>query len=165
MFIFEAIVCITSLLGYGYLFIHSIGLKSPKQFWDGPGSFPSVLSALCFLLCIVWLIDLLLNKKKRKSQEQTTVSSQKQQGIVNKILSLWHDSQVRNLSIIVVLTVLYILVLIKTIGFVISTVVFLFTTIFLFYEKKWLTALIVSFVTTGVVYLLFTYIFHLPLPH
>jgi len=166
MYIFEAIVCLVSLAGYGYLIFYSLGLDSPKKFWDGPGAFPFVLSVLCLILCIIWAIDIFskIRKVRKGATDNTIAEKNTKQGFLKRIVELWSNSEIRNLTIIIALTVLYVLVLMPLTGFVISTLLFLFSTIFLFYERKWLTAIIVSVVTTGVVYLLFTFVFHLPLP-
>lgn len=161
--LFELIMSILSACGYVYLFVYSLGLKRPKQFWDGPGSFPAVLSALCFLLCLIWIVDAVKAYKNSKNNKKESVEST-ETGLVAFLRKQWANSQVKNLAVGIVLVLLYLLVLIPLVRFTFATFIFLFAAIYVFYDHKWLTALIVSAVTAAGIYFLFKYALHLPLP-
>ena len=157
MFILELIVStITSLL-FLFFLVTSLGMEGTGNPLVGPGVFPSILSSIILICSILWLIDSAVAfHRSRKSIETKEVSVSMQ--------GLFHlSNESRRLAIIIILTVLFIFVLMPLVGFVISTSIFLFISVMLFYGK-WSVALIVAFSLSLVMYVLFQFVLHLPMP-
>jgi len=157
MFILELIVsAITSLL-FLFFLVASLGMEGSGNPLVGPGVFPTILSTIVLICSVLWLIDSLLaylRYRKNVGSQEAHVS----QG------GLFHLSKEgRRLVIIIILTILYILVLMPLVGFVISTFLFLFVSVMLFYGK-WPAALIVSVSMSLALYVLFQFVLHLPMP-
>jgi len=157
MFILELVVsAITSLL-FLFLLLTSLGMEGTGNPMVGPGVFPSILSSIILICSILWCIDsVVAYLKYRKSTDAREVPDSNKR--------LFHlTKEGRRLAIIIILTVLYIMVLMPLVGFVISTFIFLFVTVMLFYGK-WPAALIVSILLSLVMYVLFQFVLHLPMP-
>lgn len=157
MFILELVVsAITSLL-FLFLLLTSLGMEGTGNPMVGPGVFPSILSSIILICSILWCIDsVVAYLKYRKSTDAREVPDSNKR--------LFHlTKEGRRLAIITILTVLYIMVLMPLVGFVISTFIFLFVTVMLFYGK-WPAALIVSILLSLVMYVLFQFVLHLPMP-
>ncbi|WP_407635913.1 tripartite tricarboxylate transporter TctB family protein [Sediminispirochaeta smaragdinae] len=123
----------------------------------GPGVFPSILSTIILICSVLWCIDSLVAYLKHQKSTGTQEAHDSPNGLFH------FTKESRRLAIIIILTVLYILILMPLVGFVISTFLFLFVSVMLFYGKL-SSALIVSVLLSLVMFVLFQFVLHLPMP-
>jgi uncharacterized protein YqhQ len=135
-----------------------------QTFWDGPSSFPTIISIILLAVCIAWLFDLIReqarNKKNRQAGEMQVLSKEddKQKEILKK------KKERKQFIVIGVLVVLYIMVLMPLIPFPVATFVFLTCSFLIFSTSKWWKSLIISGSVSVCIYLIFIYVLHLPMP-
>src|SRR5690554_5265225 len=141
---------ITSTL-FTYFLVISLKLKAKGSVMVGPGIFPAILSAVVLISSILWFIDSLLIYLSNKGEEKEEKA----------LFTLSANN--RRLIIIIILAMLYIIVLMPLVGFPISTFIFMFVVIMIFYGK-WKTALLASLIMSLSLFVLFRYILHLPMP-
>lgn len=164
MLISELIVCFLCLLGFGYLLVNSLNIPYSQTFWDGPGSFPTIISIILIAVCIAWLFDLIRaqarNKKNKQAGETQVLSREddKQKEILKK------KKERKQFIVIGVLVVLYIMVLMPLMPFPVATFVFLTFSFLIFSTSKWWKSLIISGSVSVCIYLIFIYVLHLPMP-
>lgn len=157
MFMIELIVSAVTFLLFLFFLVTSLGMESSGNPWVSAGVFPSILSLIILICSILWLIDSFVAYMRHRKDVG-------QQESHNSLGGLFHLSkESKRLLIIIILTLLYILVLMPLVGFVIATFLFLFISIMLFYGK-WRSALIVAVSMSLVLYVLFQFILHLPMP-
>lgn len=165
MLISELIVCFLCLIGFGYLLINSINMPYSQTFWDGPGSFPTIISSILLSVCIVWFFDVLReqvrNKKNKQAGETQVLSVEdgKQKEIMKK-----KKKERKQFIVIGVLVVFYIMVLMPLMPFPVATFVFLTCSFLIFSTSKWWKSLIISGSFSVCIYLIFIYVLHLPMP-
>lgn len=121
----------------GYFFFKA------SEFRGDAGLFPRLLSGTVAFLNTIHLVTVLTrNVEKKKSKE---------------------DRELRKLLIIIFLSILYIL-LIKPLGFVISSLVFLLSTVYLLDVKKKKMGVIIAIITIALIYIAFALILKVKVP-
>ena len=160
MFIFEIVVSALTSGAFVFLLVNSLHMEPTEHGWDSAGAFPTILSGIVLICSVIWFVDTLVTHTK---SEKETSAQQKPEAQVVKKGRLPISEDGKRLMIVVILTVLYVLVLMPWTGFIIATFLFLFVSITLFY-KKWNVALIVAVVMSSLLYVLFQYGLHLPMP-
>ena len=163
MFVLELTVCVSCLLGFVFLFFNSLNMPRPQTFWDSPGAFPVVLSTILVGICVFWLMDLLRTQKKAKAQSTESVKnpSSGEKSATDKEKK---KKEQRSFIIISVLTILYIMVLMPLMPFPLATFVFLTLSFLLFAKGKWWKLVLISASLSVAIYIIFTYVLHLPMP-
>jgi len=161
MFVLELTTCAICLAGFAFLFGNALRMPYPQSFWDGPGAFPAVLSTVLFLICVFWLVDLLRARKKARGQ---TVATAEVPPEGDKAALEKKKKERKSFLVISVLTVFYVMVLMPLIPFPLATFVYLTTCFLLFSKTKWWISLIISGSTSAAIFLIFTFVLHLPMP-
>ncbi|MCX7813119.1 MAG: tripartite tricarboxylate transporter TctB family protein [Pseudothermotoga sp.] len=125
-------------------FLNTIGMKKPRL-GLGSAGFPRLVT-VCLILCAIVLIVKTLFAK-RKDERTIKISR----------------SFVLSLLGCVVLFTLY-AYLLRKLGFLILTSLFLFFSMYLFGSRRYITNAVLSVVTSLVLYYVFTTVFRVPLP-
>lgn len=113
----------------------------------GPGDYPKVICSVLFVLGVVQLITVLIKSKGLPLIDFKTINRR----------------YLLRAFIMLLMTVLY-YKLMKSIGFLITTPIYLFASFMLFGYKKKIKAAIIAIVFSVVVYFLFTKVFLVILP-
>lgn len=163
MFVLELSICVFCMAGFSFLFDNALKMPYPQSFWDGPGSFPAVLSAILFLICVYWLVDLFRSRKKAKARADET-AEESPDGDKAALEAEKKKRERKSFITIGVLTVFYIMVLMPLIPFPAATFIYLTICFLLFSKGRWWKSLIISVCMSAVIYLIFTYVLHLPMP-
>lgn len=143
-------------------------MPSPASFGLGPGGYPmlvtGVLAALGIVLAIQgWLQAHGAGRKDAAVSTQKaawTDAPQESPAPAKKILSL---KELRGLVVLAATFWLYIIVM-KYLGYLITTPIFLFVSLLQYGDRKWLRMILVSLITTAASWALFTYAFRIFLP-
>lgn len=125
------------------------------SFIIGPRTWPYILLTLMLILGSFGMIKSYMKSKKMKATESTINNENKES---EKTLFKLSMPMVSLVSV-----VLYV-ILLNALGFILSTLLFLYGITFILGEKKQLNAIIFSIVTTGVFVLLFSVVLQIPLP-
>ena len=127
-----------------FLFVVSIFFFLGAKGMEGDsGLFPKILSGLIFVLTCVELGEVLTNRIKESKKKE--------------------ERSPRKLMYIIVLSILYV-VLIKPLGFVISTFLFLAASMKLLEVKNKKLAVLVPFITAAIIYVVFKILLKVQIP-
>lgn len=128
------------------------------SFTIGPRTWPYILLILMLALGTFGIISNFIKSKKTQATETTETTDDKEDSEPERRLF--------NLSIPIVclLAVIIYVLLLNALGFILSSLLFLYGISFLLGEKKQLNAIIFSIVTTTVFVLLFSVLLSIPLP-
>lgn len=127
-----------------FLFVVSIFFFLGAKGMEGDsGLFPKILSGLIFVLTCVELGEVLTNRIKESKKKE--------------------ERSARKLMYIIVLSILYV-VLIKPLGFVISTFLFLAASMKLLEVKNKKLAVLVPFITAAIIYVVFKILLKVQIP-
>ncbi|MCK9287778.1 MAG: tripartite tricarboxylate transporter TctB family protein [Sphaerochaetaceae bacterium] len=112
----------------------------------GPGGFPKIVTGTMFCLGVLLSINSFINMKRG----------------MKDIVKL-NGKDMLQVLILAAAFLAYIVV-IKYLGYVISTPLFLFLFLYLYGDRKWLRMVLVSIIGTAVTFVLFKYLFQIYLP-
>jgi hypothetical protein len=125
------------------------------SFTIGPRTWPYILLILMLILSAFGIISSFVKSKKTKATETTEDTEDKQPERTMFKLSI---------PMVCLLSVVLYVSLLNAIGFILSSLLFLFGITFLLGERKKVNAFIFSIVTTTVFVFLFSTILNIPLP-
>ena len=128
---------------YFYLLFQYSFFLGAKGMEGDSGLFPKILSGLIFVLTCVELGEVLTNRIKESKKKE--------------------ERSPRKLMYIIVLSILYV-VLIKPLGFVISTFLFLAASMKLLEVKNKKLAVLVPFITAAIIYVVFKILLKVQIP-
>lgn len=165
MLVLELVVCVLSFGGFAFLLINSVVMPYPQTFWDGPGAFPAVLSTVLLIVCIIWFLDLMRQFRESKETGMKNKAEAESKDAAAVEAEQKKKKERRSFLIMSVLTILYVMVLMPLMPFPIATFIFLTASFLLFSKGKWWQSLIISTCMSVAVYLVFTYVLHLPMPN
>ena len=130
--------------------VFALTFQFPKQTIAlSPTAFPRFVSTCLFILATILLVQGILGAKQHS--EQRTAEHTPAKGFWLRLCSL------------ILLAFAYTRIL-PSIGYVLATPPFVAGTMFLFNEKRWKRIVLVSLITSAVLYGLFRLIFKVPLP-
>lgn len=109
----------------------------------GPGFFPVICGSGIVILCVIWFVTCL--------KKETCVTP------------LWGKGEWQAPLTAVILITLY-AALMETIGYVLSTVIFLIAWQQAIEREKWIKTGIIAIVGTAAMYMMFSYLLGVPLP-
>ncbi|MFS0822040.1 tripartite tricarboxylate transporter TctB family protein [Bacillus sp. 1P02SD] len=118
----------------------------------GPRSWPYILLTLMFVLGAYGIIKTFIKSKNTKATE--TIEKEE---VGRKVFNI-------SIPMLSLVTVIIYVVLLNFIGFIITTILFLYGISFLLGAKKQVGTIIFSVVTTVVFVVLFSVLLHIPLP-
>ncbi|HLR65994.1 MAG TPA: tripartite tricarboxylate transporter TctB family protein [Virgibacillus sp.] len=140
-YIFSSAIFIIS----GIVIIYVFGLPAAEVTEGfGPGLFPLVISILMMVLSMSIIIQTFMDKRKHDDNNKA-------------------DFKMMVLPVLILGLVIVYSIFFNIIGFIISTVIFLFVCM-LILQTKMLKSIILSIVLTVAVYMMFTQILGVPLP-
>jgi uncharacterized membrane protein YgcG len=125
-------------------------MSKPVTYGLGPGGYPMLVTGVLFLLGMILAIQGLLEKRRAARQDSQT-----------KVVTL---AELKGIAILAASFWAYIAVL-KYLGYLIATPVFLFLFLFLYGGRKWLQMILISLITTGITWALFVHAFRIFLPN
>ncbi|NWF93530.1 MAG: tripartite tricarboxylate transporter TctB family protein [Syntrophaceae bacterium] len=142
---------------FGLMLIHAMGLRFVKRFGEmGSGFWPILILAAAFLLSILLLISHLIKFQRERKQAPEERSTSSEEGIDLK-------NRRKRLALSVVCLLGYIL-LMPWIGFVLSTLLYVFAFILALGERRRLILAISPFLVTGLTVIVFAKLILMPLP-
>ena len=144
----ENIIMLVIALVSAYMFFASGSFKKAQS-----KLFPQIISGGVFLCCAVGLVLNTVKKNKKEENTQTAAPEQKPEKSENTY----------NHYIVMGAAVLYILLL-ETLGFILSTLLELIAVPCLLGYKKWKIVVPVALVLSIGLYFLFKYVFYVSLP-
>lgn len=128
-----------------FAFIESYKINGKDITSSSPGAFPIFISVLLFVFSIwIFIENIKISSKKNEKNEDSKIFD-------------------KNILIFIILLILY-GILIKWIGFIISTFAFLWTSISFFSKEKYLFNLGISVLTVTLIMIIFNTIFKVILP-
>lgn len=162
--LFETVVAVLSIILWGVMLAMSFGITYPSsaQFLTGGGSFPFLLSALLILLNGIWVFNniQILRKGTDDSAQPPLL-----------VYLFGTKEQTRRLVLIALLVLLYVFALIPlcghihaTYGFAVATGIYLIISIKMFGNLNWVKTVLVSIVTTGLIFFAMNNMLMLPMP-
>jgi hypothetical protein len=113
----------------------------------GPGGYPMLVSGVLILLGVILAVQGWLGIRRRASAQKPVLTLAEFKGIALLALSFWA----------------YVF-LMKYLGFLITTPVFLFLFLLQYGDRKWPRMVLTSLIATGISWALFTYSFRIFLP-
>lgn len=128
-----------------FLVIESFSFPEGKHLLNSSRSFPMLLG-YSFMALAIWQFIKTFREKKENTKES------------------FSRLEIKRGVVFILLTVGYIFVLIPMIGFMISTLLFLFVGILFYKEIRWYTASLISIGMIGFVYLVFEQLMNIRLP-
>ncbi len=162
--LFETVVAVLSIVLWGVMLAMSLDITYPNsaQFLTGGGSFPFLLSVLLILLNGIWVINNV--QILRKGTDDSA-----QPPLLEYLFGT--KDQTRRLVLIALLVILYVFALIplcghihQTYGFAVATLIYLIISIKLFGNLSWVKTVLVSVITTGLVFFAMNNMLMLPMP-
>lgn len=112
----------------------------------GPGGFPQIITGTMFFLGVLLSVNSFISMKR---------------GV--KDTSKLNGKELVQMLILAVAFLAYVFVM-KYVGYVISTPLFLFLFLYLYGDRKWLRMALVAIIGTAVTFVLFKYLFQIYLP-
>ena len=138
----------------GVMFRIAGKMAPPATFGLGPGGYPMLVTGAMLLLGAILAVQgwlgirrLAAHKAETGPAKKKTVTLAELKGIVFLAFSFWA----------------YVFLL-KYLGYLITTPIFLFLFLFLYGNRKWLQMVLISIISTGITWALFTYAFLIYLP-
>jgi hypothetical protein len=128
-------------------------MSPPASFGLGPGGYPMLVTGVLAALGIILAIQGWLQMRRAAQPEKGSAGAK-------KLLDL---RELRGIAILALSFWLYI-VLIKYLGYLITTPIFLFLFLLQYGDRKWLRMILVSVITTAASWVLFVYAFRIFLP-
>jgi putative tricarboxylic transport membrane protein len=129
-----------------FFFIGGLKLGVEKLFSPGPGFFPALFSAILILLSLI-LFFLNFRKKKHYTKQK-----------------LWKEKNSWRPICSILFALLCYALLLNNIGYIITTIIFLFYLIKIIGDRGWKQAFTISFLGTSISYSVFKVLFEVPLP-
>ncbi|WP_175637229.1 tripartite tricarboxylate transporter TctB family protein [Oceanobacillus sojae] len=126
-----------------------------QSFIIGPTTWPYILLILMVFLGLYGIVSTLIKAKIMKSEEITAVQGETEP--VRKIFKL-------SIPIVSLLVVIIYVLLLNIIGFIFSTILFLYGITLLLGTKKQWTAILFSIITMAIFVILFSVLLQIPLP-
>lgn len=161
---FETVVAGASVVLWGIMLAMSLGITYPNsaQFLTGGGSFPFLLSLLLIILNLLWVFDNLRTLKR--GTDETA-----QPPLLTYLFGT--KEQTRRLVLIALLVILYVFALIPlcgmihpTYGFPIATTIYLLISVKLFGKLSWFKTILVSVLTSALIFFALNNMLMLPMP-
>ena len=161
---FETVVAGASVVLWGIMLAMSLGITYPNsaQFLTGGGSFPFLLSLLLIILNLLWVFDNLRTLKR--GTDETA-----QPPLLTYLFGT--KEQTRRLVLIAVLVILYVFALSPlcgmihpTYGFPIATTIYLLISVKLFGKLSWFKTILVSVLTSALIFFALNNMLMLPMP-
>lgn len=161
---FETVVAGASVVLWGIMLAMSFGITYPNsaQFLTGGGSFPFLLSLLLIILNLLWVFDNLRTLKR--GTDETA-----QPPLLTYLFGT--KEQTRRLVLIALLVILYVFALIPlcgmihpTYGFPIATTIYLLISVKLFGKLSWFKTILVSVLTSALIFFALNNMLMLPMP-
>ncbi|CEI81701.1 hypothetical protein J18TS1_38400 [Oceanobacillus oncorhynchi subsp. incaldanensis] len=150
-YIFYSIVMIFAI----FFLASTPQIQSTNQsFIIGPATWPYILLILMIFLGLYGIVSTLIKAKVMKSEE---LIAKEEAAPVKKIFHL-------SIPVVSLLVVIIYVLLLNVIGFIFSTVLFLYGITLLLGTKKQLTAILFSIITMVVFVILFSVLLQIPLP-
>jgi len=112
----------------------------------GPGGFPQIITATMFVLGMLQSVNSFV-AMKRGAKESAKLNGK----------------EIVQMLILGAAFFAYVLVM-KYLGYVISTLIFLFLFLYLYGDRKWLRMVLVTVIGTAVTFIMFKYLFQIYLP-
>jgi hypothetical protein len=131
-------------------------MPPPASFGLGPGGYPMLVTGVLAALGIILAIQGWLQMRRAAK----AVRAEKDSAGAKKLLG---PGELRGIAILALSFWLYI-VLIKYLGYLITTPIFLFLFLLQYGDRKWLRMILVSVITTVASWVLFVYAFRIFLP-
>lgn len=125
-----------------------------QSFIIGPKTWPYILLILMIFLGLYGIISTLIKSKVMKSEQ---ITSEEEAEPVRKIFKL-------SIPIISLLVVIIYVLLLNIIGFIFSTILFLYGITLLLGTKKQTTAILFAIITMAIFVILFSVLLQIPLP-
>jgi len=130
------------------------GMPAPSTFGLGPGGYPMLVTGVLMLLGVILAIQGLLGVRRLAAKAAEGNPPEK------KALTL---AEFKNIIILAASFWAYLTVM-RHLGYLISTPIFLFLFLFLYGHRKWLQMILISLITTGLTWVLFNHAFLIILP-
>ncbi|MDR2134107.1 MAG: tripartite tricarboxylate transporter TctB family protein [Treponema sp.] len=138
-------------------------MSPPASFGLGPGGYPMLVTGVLGALGIILAIQGWLQRRRvlrTEAARTEEVSAQAGAAQTKKLLS---PREFRGILILALSFWLYV-VLLKYLGYLITTPIFLFLFLLQYGDRNWLRMLLVSVITTAASWALFVYAFRIFLP-
>ncbi|MGI6687975.1 MAG: tripartite tricarboxylate transporter TctB family protein [Christensenellales bacterium] len=162
MLVFELVVSLTLLVfSIGLMGLAlNIPLSLAPNFTMGAGGYPMLLGILLALLSIWWSADMVKQISDAKKKEANTKEKSEKISFLKVFIGDRH--QQRNLIYIVISSLVFVFVLVPVCGklsaqygFILASLIFLTVTIKLFTNEKMWKVLLISAITSALVYFVF----------
>jgi len=128
------------------------GMPLPATFGLGPGGYPMLVTGVLMLLGAVLAIQGLLGLRRLAAAQDSSPGK--------KALTL---VEFKDIVILAISFWAYVTVM-RYMGYLITTPIFLFLFLFLYGHRKWWQMVLISIIATGITWVLFTYAFRVYLP-
>lgn len=126
--------------------------QSSSTYTIGPKSWPTMLLTLMLILAIFMFVRTYIQSKKAVENE-----TQEEQEPVKRVFNI-------HMSVVMAVIVGIYLYLLNTIGFILSTILFIFIVSILLGIKRKISSILLSIISTAVLVYLFCILLGIPLP-